>query len=93
MRLLFEGSVLQEVQALPPGPRALVRQALAALRGHDGDRPPGLDVKRLDRSAPHPYFRVRVGSYRIVYTRQAGAHRVLKVFHRSDGYGWLERLG
>ncbi|MFA5943333.1 MAG: hypothetical protein WC876_02585 [Candidatus Thermoplasmatota archaeon] len=40
-----------------------------------------------------PHFRIRVGTYRVVYARHERAHRVLKVFHRSEGYGWLERLG
>ena len=48
------------------------------------------------RRLQHPkvaYFRVRVGTYRFVSTRQGQAQRVVKVFHRSEGYGWLERLG
>ncbi len=91
MRLLFEDGVLSQVQDLPPGPRSVVRAALAALRDHDGDRPPGLDVKRLQGATP--IFRIKLGNYRIVYARHQQAHRVLKVFHRSEGYGWLERLG
>ncbi|MHB1260605.1 MAG: type II toxin-antitoxin system RelE family toxin [Thermoplasmatota archaeon] len=91
MRLVFEDGILSQVQDLPPGPRALVRAALAALREHDGDRPAGLDVKRLQGATP--VFRIRLGNYRVVYARHRQAHRILKVFHRSEGYGWLERLG
>lgn len=92
MRLLLERGVLEAVQGLAPGPRQEVHRALEALRRHDGDRPPGLDVKRLDVKGP-AVFRIRVGAYRIVYGRQGQAHRILRVFHRSEGYGWLERLG
>lgn len=91
VRLVYEQGVLEELQSFPPGPRAALREALNLLRKHDGDRPPGLDVKRLQGATPH--FRVKVGAYRIVYARHQKAHRVLKVFHRSEGYGWLERLG
>lgn len=92
MRLLYEPGVAADVQELPPGPRAAIKAALDTLRRHDGDRPPGLDVKRL-RHDGAPHFRIRVGTYRIVYARSAKAHRVVKVFHRSEGYGWLERFG
>lgn len=83
---------MAELQALPPGPRGAIREAMAELQRHEGDRPPGLNVKRL-QGGIKPYFRVKVGVYRIVFTRQGQAHRILKVFHRSEGYGWLERLG
>lgn len=92
MRLLLDPPVGAEIRDLPPGPRASVKGALDALRRHDGDRPPGLDVKRL-RHDGAPHFRIRVGAYRIVYARYARAHRVIRVFHRSEGYGWLERFG
>lgn len=92
MQLLYDPEVAAQVQALPPGPRSAVKAALDALRRHDGDRPPGLQVKRLLHDGS-PHFRIRVGTYRIVYARSGQAHRVLKVFHRSEGYGWLERLG
>lgn len=92
MRVQLDPDVKVQVTELPPGPKAAVRKALAILDAHDGDRPPALDVKRLGREGI-PTFRIRVGTYRIVYARFAQAHRVLKVFHRSEGYGWLERLG
>lgn len=92
MRLLVDPDVKAEIHALPPGPRSAVKSALDALRRHDGDRPPGLDVRRLIHDGT-PHFRIRAGTYRIVYARHDQAHRVLKVFHRSEGCGWLERLG
>jgi mRNA-degrading endonuclease RelE of RelBE toxin-antitoxin system len=91
MRLLWEQSALAELQALPPGPRSAIRKALEALESDDGDKPEGLDVKRLVWRTP--MFRLRVGAYRVAFARDGRAHRVLKVFHRSEGYGWLERLG
>ena len=92
MRLVYAAVVAAQVADLPPGPRAAVKAALDALRHHDGDRPPGLDVRRLAHPGT-PHFRIRVGTYRIVYARSGQAHRVIKVFHRSEGYGWLERMG
>lgn len=91
MRLLLGADVKAEMAQLPPGPRSALKAALQALSIHDGDRPPGLDVKRL--RAGFPVFRARVGAYRIVYSREGQAHRIHRVFHRSEGYGWLERLG
>lgn len=90
MRVILEADVHAQMRALPPGPRRALRDALRALQAFDGDRPPGLDVRRLQH--PNPYFRVRVGEDRIVFTRQGQAQRVVKVFHRDEGYGWLERM-
>jgi mRNA-degrading endonuclease RelE of RelBE toxin-antitoxin system len=67
------------------------RKLKAALRAL-GDDPSGitnnLDVKRLDVDAGQPIYRVRIGEWRIAFTVDQ-AVVVLRIFHRSEGYGWL----
>lgn len=92
MRVLLDKAVHQQLKSLAPGPRRAIRDALRILQDFDGDRPPTLDVRRLQHQTKG-YYRLRVGDYRVAFTRQGQAQRVVKVFHRSEGYGWLERLG
>ncbi len=47
-----------------------------------------LDVKRLDTDPGQAMYRLRVGEWRAAFTIEA-AIIVLRIFHRSEGYGWL----
>lgn len=90
MGLTYDPLVAPAILRLPPQAKKAVRKALDQLAV---DRfSPGLDV-RLLRSPGDPKFRIRVGDYRVVFLVRERETRVLRVFHRSEGYGWLERLG
>lgn len=53
--------------------------------------PTDLDVEQL-RGAAHlqPIYRLRVGPWRVVFRASRNRLEVVRVFHRRDGYGWLE---
>lgn len=86
--------ILNPVQAEPvlrqaePSVRHRLKAALAKLGQDPSGRRNALDVKRLAVDAAQPIYRCRVGQWRIVFTVDT-AVVVLKVFHRSEGYGWL----
>jgi mRNA-degrading endonuclease RelE of RelBE toxin-antitoxin system len=90
MGLKFSPEVQDFVRTLAPGPKKRLRAALAAIR--EDPRPSGFDVKVLRKDGPHRYFRVRVGDYRIVYSPRGDITYVWRIIHRSEGYGWLDRL-
>lgn len=77
--------------SLAPETKRRVKKALRRL----GEDPTGttsrLDVKRLDVEEGQPMYRLRVGEWRIAFT-VADAILVLRIFHRSEGYGWLADL-
>ncbi len=50
------------------------------------------DVRRLTATAGTNVYRLRVGDWRAAFLLRARAVEVIRVFHRSEGYGWLERL-
>ncbi len=88
--LTYDARVAPAIRRLPPAPKQAIRRALDQLAL---DRfSPGLDV-RLLRGPGDPKFRIRVGDHRIAFVVLERETRVLHVFHRSEGYGWLERLG
>ena len=92
MGLTYAPSVPEFVASLSPGPKKAIRRALDALR-KDARGAPGLDVRRLDGPPGlEPVYRIRVGEYRIAFGFDGKNVRVVNIFHRRDGYGWLERM-
>lgn len=94
MDVVLERTALDALRTLAPTPKRRVKAALAelALRAHVE---PGSDrVKRLDApTVGEPVYRLRIGDYRAVYVIRRKEVKVLRVFHRQEGYRWLERLG
>lgn len=91
MGLVLDPQVLPFLRSLPPAPKKAIRQALRKL--DDDPRHNDLDLKALDVDAPAPaHYRCRVGDYRIVFAIRGTETRVARIFHRRDGYGWMERL-
>ncbi len=91
MGLTFAPGVPAFVASLAPAPKKAIRRALDVLK-KDARGAPGLNVRRLD--GPHgsePIYRIRVGEYRIAYGFDGRLVRIVLIFHRRDGYGWLER--
>lgn len=90
MRLRLDPTVPPYLATLAPGPKKAIRRALEALQ--EDPRPDGFDVKVLDTQTLR-CLRLRIGAYRIAYRIERQDVQVLKVFHRSEGYAWMERLG
>jgi mRNA-degrading endonuclease RelE of RelBE toxin-antitoxin system len=49
----------------------------------------GADIKKLHKVSKHEFYRLRVGNYRIVYFIEGEMIKVVKIFPRETGYGWL----
>jgi hypothetical protein len=78
------------LRAVPPDTRRRLKRALAQLAPDPTGRKAGLDVAALDLPPGSPTtFRLAVGSFRVAFLVQPRLIRVLRVFHRSEGYGWL----
>jgi mRNA-degrading endonuclease RelE of RelBE toxin-antitoxin system len=93
MKVQLDAKVLPFLAALAPASRRAIHGVLKQLGDDPSGRPASLHVKALDLpETPARHFRIRVGDYRVVYLVEAGAIRVLRVFHRDEGYGWLEAL-
>ena len=71
-----------------PQPRKRLRTALRLLAEDPSGLAHDLDVRRLDVDAGQPMYRLRIGDWRIAFTVDKDLV-VLRVFHRSEGYGWL----
>jgi mRNA-degrading endonuclease RelE of RelBE toxin-antitoxin system len=76
------------LQRLPPQVKRKLKAALRLLGQDPSGMTTGLDVKRLDADLGQPMYRARVGEWRIAFTVDRDVV-VLRVFHRSEGYGWL----
>lgn len=92
MRVLLHPTRAAAVlRASDPSVRRRLKAALKALADDPSGQAGRLDVKRLDTDEAGPVMhRLRVGDWRIAFTVEKGALVVLRVFHRSDGYAWLD---
>ena len=79
------------LQAMPPEPRKAMEKALASLVEDPSGKRSGLDVRRLTATPGTNVYRVRVGEWRAAFLLRGRAIEVVRVFHRSEGYSWLER--
>jgi mRNA-degrading endonuclease RelE of RelBE toxin-antitoxin system len=78
---------------LPPQPKRRMKDALRLLGQDPTGRTVGLDVLELDTGDRLPrLYRLRVGAWRAVFAVDERGIIVTHIFHRRDGYGWLERL-
>jgi len=85
----------EAADALRNSPPQIKRELRAALRGLARDpigREDRLDVKELT-TGPPSLFRLRVRDWRVVFGLSGHDVLVARVFHRAEGYGWLERWG
>ena len=92
MGLTYAPEAVEFLRTVAPGPKRKLRHALDALKRDP--RPPGMDWRRLESSSTvDQVYRLAVGDYRIAYVLRGRNVRIVKVFHRGEGYSWLERLG
>ena len=91
--LLDEARAADVLRSAVPTLRKNLKRALRRLADDPSERNPQLDVKKLatDREGPTMY-RLRVGDWRVAYTIEPNNIVVLRIFHRSEGYGWLADL-
>lgn len=81
------------LRALPPAAKRRIREALRRVAEDPLAAEGGLDVRRLD--VPHgtaPLMRLRLGDWRVIYAVADDQVFVVRIFHRREGYGWMERM-
>jgi mRNA-degrading endonuclease RelE of RelBE toxin-antitoxin system len=89
---LDPGFAARELTALPPEVKRRVRGALRQLAADPTGSRHGLDVKELAPTLrASRAFRLRLGDWRVVFLVEARELQVMRIFHRREGYGWLER--
>lgn len=79
------------LQRLAPDPKKRIRHALRALADDPSPAHAELDIKRLATDEKEPVvYRLRVGEWRVVFAVRGSTVYVNRIFHRSEGYGWME---
>ncbi len=75
---------------LEPDAQKRIRRAWDALK-EDPYRPrSGADIKKLQGSFEPPFYRLRVGEYRIIYAVVGKEVKITEIVRRNQGYKWLE---
>ena len=80
------------LRAVAPTVRSKLKSTLRLLADDPSGRTDSLDVKRLDKDSGPSVYRAKIGDWRIAYSFDARLVRVVRIFHRSEGYGWLADL-
>lgn len=94
MKVVLLRAALDTIRSLSPETKRRIKKAVLAL----GEDPVGekrsQDIKKLvGHLDDRPVYRLRVGDWRIVYRILESRVEVVRVFPRSEGYGWMERSG
>jgi mRNA-degrading endonuclease RelE of RelBE toxin-antitoxin system len=79
------------LRSLEPRMRRRLRAALRLLGRDASGISTRMDVKRLDTDAGPAIYRLRIADWRVAFTVDDDPI-VLRIFHRSQGYGWLEHM-
>ncbi|MEA3203259.1 MAG: mRNA interferase RelE/StbE [Thermoplasmata archaeon] len=90
MALRYAAGTRDYLATLAPHPRRDIREALRLLA--EDPRHPRLDVKQLRVRGQIRFYRFRVRDYRVIYSPRPDHTYVWRIQHRSEGYGWLDRL-
>lgn len=88
--LSFEPGTREALASMSPSVKRRLKEALRIIA--DDPQSPRLNLKVMDYDGPHRMIRCRVRDHRIVYEARADVVYVRRIFHRRDGYGWMERL-
>lgn len=83
--VLVSATFAHAFRKLPRDDQRRIRAGLEKLRQDPRTPRPGADLKELAGTA-HSKYRLRVGSYRVVYAVQGKTVKVLDVFQRGRGY-------
>ena len=90
MGLTFGPVVRAAIAALPAPVKRRIKAALRMIADDPADD--RLDLKLLSGRSPESMYRCRVQSHRIIYAVRPDVTHNMRIMHRRDGYGWLERL-
>jgi len=89
-RVLLSRTAVNQLKALPGRRGDMVKEKLRLLEEYLFDARSALDIKRLRASHDPPFFRLRVGDYRIIFTVVDQEVRVTEILSRSKAYRWLD---
>lgn len=94
MKVKVAARAAEAMRELAPQTKRRLKSAILDLpedpQGHKGL----LEVKRLrSPNVEATFYRLRVGDWRAVYRIKGRVIEVIRVFHRREGYGWMERMG
>ena len=84
-KVLVSRTFQRQFRNLPEKIQSRIRKGLKELES-DPLRPrPNADIKALKDTNPQKY-RLRIGDYRVIYTVEDGAVKVIELFIRGRGY-------
>lgn len=90
LKVAISESARKEFLHLMPEIQRRMKKAFDELSEDPYENRSGADIKKLRGGGEIPFYRIRVGDYRIVYAIVENEVRITAIINRKKGYGWLE---
>lgn len=87
--MLLSPEATKQLNMLPEDYLNNIKEHLAELEFEPYRARPKADIKRLF-TRDKPLYRLRIGDYRAVYFIEGRSVCVTEIFHRSEGYNWID---
>lgn len=92
-RVRLDPDAADVLRTLAPHPKKRIRDGLRTLAEDPRGTTTDHDIKELTTQASGPpAFRLSVGDWRVAFLVRDDEILVIHIFHRRDGYGWMERM-
>ncbi|VVB66251.1 ParE toxin of type II toxin-antitoxin system, parDE [Candidatus Gugararchaeum adminiculabundum] len=88
--ILISESANRFLYSLETRMRVRLKEGMRNLKEDPFRGRPGADIKKLASSRDPPFYRLRVGDFRVVYAIEGKDVKITTIIHRSKGYKWLE---
>jgi mRNA interferase RelE/StbE len=88
--VLLSRTALKELKALDDKNQKRLKAGLRKIEGEPFKSRSGADIKKLRGTQDPVLYRLRVGTYRVIYAVMGKEVKVTEIIHRSKGYSFLE---
>ncbi|MBU0591339.1 type II toxin-antitoxin system RelE/ParE family toxin [Candidatus Micrarchaeota archaeon] len=90
LKVVISESAKKEFLHLMPEIQKRLKKAFDELSDNPYENRSDADIKKLRGAYKPPFYRIRIGDYRIIYAVVENEIRITSIIHRKKGYKWLE---
>jgi mRNA interferase RelE/StbE len=88
--VLISRTAEKDLNGLDKQTRERIVKTLKELENDPFQPRPKTDIKKLHKMSKHQFYRLRIGSYRVIYAVEDTDVKITRVIPRGKGYEWLD---
>lgn len=89
-KIFISKTAIKQLNSLDKKLQESLKSSIKELEKSPFEPRPGADIKKLHKLTKNDFYRLRVGSYRIIYSVEHKNINIVKIFRREKGYEWLD---